>query len=243
MELLWWCVTEVEVGPHLVSAERRQTCGGILGCSLHAASSSIPSLSPRKRKEKEKSSICLTLLPPPPPTSTRTTCAGSGAGLLGGPTGSRGGIELWLQLLSVVIGVSVLCGARLCPPSPPPPPSQPQPASSGGPPAQQEPDHKTLSHSSLSQKHPGFLSYVFLWQFHCSWLKARWNRRGLGGGARWRRGGSRVLHFVLINCYNSIFPLQAPHIEQGAALLINTPRVLEERGVILRRALREAYGR
>lgn len=55
----------------------------------------------------------------------------------------------------------------------------------------------------------------------------------MGGGGG---GGSRVLHFVLINCCNRIFPLQAPHIEQGAALLINTPRVLEERGVILRRA-------
>lgn len=49
-------------------------------------------------------------------------------------------------------------------------------------------------------------------------------------------GGSRVLHFVLINCCNRVFPLEAPHIEQAAALLINTPRVLKKHGVILRRA-------
>lgn len=90
------------------------------------------------------------------------------AGLLGGLISSRGGIELRLQLLSVVIGVSILCGACCVLPA-------------GAPrreeaPAQQEPAHKTLSHPSLSQKHPGFLSYVLLWQFNCSRLKACWNR-------------------------------------------------------------------
>lgn len=119
---LWWCVTEVEVGPDLV-----QLSGVRRALEFWDLPSTQPHLQsrlclPEKKEKKKKSPICLTLLPPPAP---QTICAGSGAGLLGGPIGSRGGIELWLQLLSVVIGVSVLCGARLCPPSPECPPHPP----------------------------------------------------------------------------------------------------------------------
>lgn len=143
------------------TAEPCQTCSGILASpSTHLHLESRLCL--REKKKGKKSSICLTLLP------SQTICAGSGACLLGGLIISRGGIELWLQLLSAVIGVSILCGACCVLPA-------------GAPrreeaPAQQEPDRGTLSHTSLSQKHPGFLSYVLLWQFNCSWLKACRNR-------------------------------------------------------------------
>lgn len=157
-KLFYLCVRKVEVKPGPVQLNSVRHAVEFWHLPPHIFILNPVSVSDKKKK----SSICLTLLP------SQTICVGSGACLLGGLTISRGGIELWLQLLSVVIGVSIHCGACCVLPA-------------GAPrreeaPAQQEPDRRTLSHTSLSQKHPGFLSYVLLWQFNCSWLKACWNR-------------------------------------------------------------------
>lgn len=65
---LWWCVTEVEVGPHLVqlSGVRRALEFWDLPSTQLRLQSRLCLPEKKRRKEKKKSSICLTLLPPPP---------------------------------------------------------------------------------------------------------------------------------------------------------------------------------